>query len=28
MDICKTKEPPLTEVEPGYYVACWLYAHG
>ncbi len=28
MDICKAKEPPLTEVEPGYYVACWLYTHG
>lgn len=25
-ELCKTKEPPLMEVEPGRYVACWLYA--
>lgn len=25
MDICKTKYPILTEVEPGREVACWLY---
>lgn len=25
-ELCKTKEPPLIEVEPGHYVACWLYA--
>ncbi len=25
MDICKTDEPPLREVEPGRKVACWLY---
>lgn len=25
MDVCKEKEPPLTEVEPGRRVACWLY---
>jgi len=23
---CTKKEPPLIEVEPGHYVACWLYA--
>ncbi len=23
---CTQKEPPLIEVEPGHYVACWLYA--
>ncbi len=22
---CTKKEPPLIEVEPGHYVACWLY---
>lgn len=22
---CSREEPPLTEVEPGHYVACWLY---
>ncbi|RLG89352.1 MAG: oligopeptide ABC transporter ATP-binding protein [Thermoprotei archaeon] len=26
MDICKREEPPMVEVEPGHYVACWLYA--
>ena len=26
MDICRKKEPPLIEVEPGHYVACWLHA--
>jgi oligopeptide transport system ATP-binding protein len=25
MDICRTKYPVLTEVEPGREVACWLY---
>jgi len=25
MDICKEKEPPLTEIEPSRRVACWLY---
>lgn len=24
--LCTRKEPPLIEVEPGHYVACWLYA--
>ncbi|WFO76182.1 ABC transporter ATP-binding protein [Desulfurococcaceae archaeon MEX13E-LK6-19] len=23
---CTRKEPPLVEVEPGHYAACWLYA--
>ncbi len=26
MDVCKSKEPPLVEVEPGHYVNCWLHA--
>jgi len=26
MEICKTEEPPMTEVEPDRYVACWLYS--
>ena len=26
MDICKREEPPMVEIEPGHYVACWLYA--
>lgn len=25
-ELCTTKEPPLIEVKPGHYVACWLYA--
>ncbi len=25
MELCTKKEPPLIEVEPGHYVACWLY---
>jgi len=24
MDICRSKEPPLDEVEPNHFVACWL----
>jgi len=24
-DICRKEAPPLKEVEPGHYVACWLY---
>jgi len=24
-DICRKETPPLKEVEPGHYVACWLY---
>ncbi|MET1159327.1 MAG: ABC transporter ATP-binding protein [Thermoprotei archaeon] len=26
MDVCRREEPPMIEVEPGHYVACWLYA--
>ena len=26
MDICKREEPPLVELKPGHYVACWLHA--
>lgn len=26
MEICKTEEPPMTEVESDHYVACWLYS--
>lgn len=26
MDVCKEKEPPLVEIEPGRRVACFLYA--
>jgi peptide/nickel transport system ATP-binding protein len=25
MDVCRRKDPKLKEVEPGHYVACWLY---
>lgn len=25
-DPCDKEEPPIIEVEPGHYVACWLYA--
>ena len=25
MDICKKEEPPMVEIEPSHYVACWLY---
>ena len=25
MERCTKEEPPLKEVEPGHYVACWLY---
>ncbi len=25
MDICKRREPPLIEIKPGHYVACWLH---
>ena len=24
-EICRIKEPPLKEIEPNHYVACWLY---
>ncbi len=26
MDICKEEDPPFKEIEPGRWVACWLYA--
>jgi len=26
MDRCRREEPPMVEVEPGHWVACWLYA--
>ncbi|ADM28661.1 oligopeptide/dipeptide ABC transporter, ATPase subunit [Ignisphaera aggregans DSM 17230] len=25
MDICRKEEPPLLEIEPGHFVACWLH---
>jgi len=25
MSICKEKEPPMVEIEPGHYTCCWLY---
>jgi peptide/nickel transport system ATP-binding protein len=25
MDVCKSQEPELKELEPGHWVACWLY---
>jgi len=25
MSICREKEPPMVEVEPGHYTCCWLY---
>ena len=25
MDICRREEPPLIEIKPGHYTACWLY---
>ncbi|MEM0453650.1 MAG: ABC transporter ATP-binding protein [Sulfolobales archaeon] len=27
MDICRSEEPPLTEIRSGHSVACWLYAN-
>ena len=24
--ICREEEPPMVEIEPSHYVACWLYA--
>ncbi len=26
MDICRKEEPPMIEIEPKHYVACWLHA--
>ncbi len=26
MDVCRREEPPMIEVEPGHYVACWLHS--
>ncbi len=26
MRVCREREPPMVEVKPGHYVACWLYA--
>ena len=28
MDVCRREEPPMIEVEPGHYVACWLHSKG
>ena len=27
-DICSKTEPPLTEIEPGHFVACYLFSEG
>ncbi len=26
MDVCRREEPPMIEIEPNRYVACWMYA--
>jgi len=26
MEICRREEPPIVEVSPGRFVACWLYS--
>ncbi|MGB9759963.1 MAG: ABC transporter ATP-binding protein [Thermoproteota archaeon] len=28
MEKCKSEEPPLWEIKPGRFVACWLYKNG
>jgi len=25
MDVCRKREPPLVELKPGHYTACWLH---